>query len=99
MVPDDMLGIQDWHMAKRVYKCGPRALIELPSAAFNAYLSGKRATNCEHEWMGVMIAYIAKQRSALHVTEFRPIARYAKFAIFNRWVQTTKCINFVQSFA
>jgi hypothetical protein len=48
-------------------------------------LSGKRPITYEHEWMGSIVTLIANQLSALHVTEFRPIASpCAKFAIFNK---------------
>jgi hypothetical protein len=51
---------------------------------------------CEHEWMGAIVAHIAKQRSALHVTEFRPIASLcAKFAIFNK-ILAKRLIRFTE---
>jgi hypothetical protein len=56
---------------REFYKYGPRVLRELLRAAFNAFLSGERPTVCEHKWMGAIVARIANQRSALHVTEFR----------------------------
>ena len=68
---------------REFYKYGPRLLLELLRAAFNAYLSGKRPTICGHEWMGAIVALLAKQLATLQVTEFRPIASLcAKFAIF-----------------
>ena len=70
---------------REFYKYGPRLLLELLRAAFNAYLSGKRPTVCGHEWMGAIVTLLAKQLAALQVTEFRPIASLcAKFAIFNK---------------
>ena len=59
---------------REFYKYGPRVLLELLRAAINAYLRGERPMADPHEWMGAIVTSIAKQRSALKVTEFRPVA-------------------------
>ena len=68
---------------REFYKYAPRSLLELLRAAINAYLTGKRPTVCGHEWMGAIVTFIAKQLSALQVTEFRPVASICtKFVVF-----------------
>lgn len=59
---------------REFYKYGPRALLDLLRAAINAFLRGERPTVYQHEWMGAIVASLAKQQSALKVTEFRPVA-------------------------
>ena len=59
---------------REFYKYGPHVLLELLRAAINAYLKGEHPTVYQHEWMGAIVTSIAKQQSALKVTEFRPVA-------------------------
>ena len=68
---------------REFYKYAPRSFLELLRAAINAYLTGQRPTVCGHEWMGAIVTFIAKQLSALKVTEFRPVASICtKFVVF-----------------
>ena len=68
---------------RELFKYGPRPFLELLRAAINAYLRGERPTVCSHEWMGAIVTFIAKQLSAVKISEFRPVASIcAKFAIF-----------------
>jgi hypothetical protein len=68
---------------REFYKYAPRLFLELLRAAINSYLTGKRPTAYGHEWMGAIVTFIAKQLSALQVTEFRPVASICtKFVVF-----------------
>jgi hypothetical protein len=68
---------------RELYKYGPRVFLELLRAAINAYLKGERPTVRIHEWTGAIVTFIAKQLSAVKISEFRPVASIcAKFAIF-----------------
>ena len=55
-------------------KYGPTALLELYWKADNAYMAGETPSVCAHEWLGAVAGYIPKKRSALLMTDFRPIA-------------------------
>jgi hypothetical protein len=74
---------------RELYKYGPRPFLELLRAAINAYLRGERPTVRSHEWMGAIVTFIAKQMSAVKISEFRPVASIcAKFAIFMDIINT-----------
>ncbi len=64
---------------REFYKYAPRSFLELLRAAINAYLTGHRPTVCGREWMGAaaIVTFIAKQLSALKVTEIWPVASVA----------------------
>ncbi len=56
------------------YKYWLHVLLELLRAAINAYKRGEHPTVYQHKWMGAIVTSIAKQQSALKVTEFQPVA-------------------------